>query len=230
MRLYCCAQIWNEGYGWSVQSLSCPILCDPMDWNMPGFPVYHQLPEPTQTHVHRVSDTIQLSYPLLSPSSPAPNPSQHQGLFQWVQFFASGGQSIGVSASASVLPMNIQDWFPVGRTGWISLQSHGTVKSLLQHHSSKASILWHSAFFIMAIFKYVIKLKSEYPHTCPHYSIAQGSSYCTGIHSFIPLFIHLFILFWCTLKINSRQSVYVHMNTSACISLTNVHHMFMFLL
>ena len=68
------------------------------------------------------------------------------------QFFASGGQSVGVSASASVLPMNIQDRFPLGWTGWISLQSKGlhvTLKSLLQHHSSKASILWRSAFFIV---------------------------------------------------------------------------------
>ena len=64
------------------------------------------------------------------------------------QFFTSGGQSIGFSASASVLPMNIQDWFPLGWTGWISLQSVG-LKSLLQHHSSKASILRCSAFFIV---------------------------------------------------------------------------------
>ena len=66
------------------------------------------------------------------------------------QFFTSGGQSIGVSASASVLPMNIQDWFPLGLTGWISLQSKG-LKSLLQHHSSKASILCHSTFFIVQL-------------------------------------------------------------------------------
>ena len=72
------------------------------------------------------------------------------GSFPVSQFFASGGQSIGVSASASVLPMNIQDWFPLGLTGWISLQSKG-LKSLLQHHSSKASILPHSAFFIVQI-------------------------------------------------------------------------------
>ena len=66
--------------------------------------------------------------------------------FQMSQFFASGGQSIGVSASASVLPMNIQDWFPLVWTGWISLQSKGL---LFQHHSSKASILRRSAFFIV---------------------------------------------------------------------------------
>ena len=61
---------------------SCPTLCDPMNCSMPGLPVHHQLPEFTQTHVHRVSDAIQPSHPLLSPSSPAPNPSQHQRLFQ----------------------------------------------------------------------------------------------------------------------------------------------------
>ena len=70
------------------------------------------------------------------------------GSFQMSQFFTSGGQSIGASASASVLLMNIQDWFPLGWTGLISLQSKGTLKSLLQHYSSKASILQHSAFFM----------------------------------------------------------------------------------
>ena len=72
------------------------------------------------------------------------------GFFLRSQFFPTGGQSIGVSASASVLPMNIQDWFPLEWTGWISLQSKG-LKSLLQHHSSKASILQCSAFFIVQL-------------------------------------------------------------------------------
>ena len=62
----------------------CPTLCDPMNHSMPGFPVHHQLPEFTQTHVHRVGEPIQPSHPLSSPSPPAPNPSQHQSLFQWV--------------------------------------------------------------------------------------------------------------------------------------------------
>ena len=79
-----------------------------MDCSTPGFPVHHQLPELTQTHVHRVGDAIQPSHPLLSPSPPAFNLSV-LGSFLMNQFFASGGQSIGVSASASVLPMNIQD-------------------------------------------------------------------------------------------------------------------------
>ena len=73
---------------WPVQfssvAQSCPTLCDPMDCSTPGLPVHHKLPEPTQTHVHRGSDAIQPSHPLSSPSPPAPNPSQHQGLFQWV--------------------------------------------------------------------------------------------------------------------------------------------------
>ena len=68
----------------SVQSLSCVRLCDPMNHSTPGLPVHHQLPEFTQTHVHRVGDAIQPSHPLSSPSPSAPNPSQHQGLFQWV--------------------------------------------------------------------------------------------------------------------------------------------------
>ena len=63
---------------------SCPTLCDPMNHTTPGLPVHHQLLEFTQTHIHQVGDTIQPSHPLSSPSPPAPNPSQHQGLFQWV--------------------------------------------------------------------------------------------------------------------------------------------------
>src|SRR5574341_1351115 len=87
---------------------SCPTLCDPMNRRTPGLPVHHQLPEFTETHVHRVSDPIQPSHPLSSPSPPAPNPSQHQS-FPMSHLFTSGGQRIGVSALASVLPMNIQD-------------------------------------------------------------------------------------------------------------------------
>ena len=98
---------------------SCQTLCDPMDCSIPGLPVHHQLPEFTQTHVHWTSDAIQPSHPLSSPSPPAFNLFQHQGLFKWIsslhQVFASIlHQSIGVSALASVLPMNIQDWSPLG--------------------------------------------------------------------------------------------------------------------
>ena len=91
------------------------------DCSTPGFPVHHQVLELAQTHVHWVSDVIQPSHPLSSPA-PAFNLSQHQS-FQMSQFFASVGQSIGVSSSMSVLPMNIQDRFPLGFTGWVSLLS-----------------------------------------------------------------------------------------------------------
>ena len=107
-----------------VQSQLCPTLCNPMDCSMPDFPVHHQLLEPTQTHVQCVSDAIQPSHLLSSSSPPALNLSQHQS-FQMSQFFASGGQSIGASASASVLSMNSQDWFPLGLTGWIFLHYKG---------------------------------------------------------------------------------------------------------
>ena len=105
-----------------------------------GLPVPHQLPEFTQTHLHWVGDAIQPSHPLSSPSPAAFNLSQHQDFFPVSQFFTSGGQSIGVSASTSVLPMNIQDWFPLGWTGWISLESR-RLSRVFQHHSWKASIL-----------------------------------------------------------------------------------------
>ena len=105
---------------------SCPTLCDPMNRSTPGLPVHHQLPEFTQTHVHWVSDAIQPSHPLSSPFPPAPNPSQHQSLFQWINSLATwGGQSIGVSTLASFLPKNTQGWSPLEWTGWISLQSKG---------------------------------------------------------------------------------------------------------
>ena len=104
---------------------SCLTLCDPMNRSMPGLPVHHQLLEFTQTHVHRVSDAIQPSHPLSSPSPPAPNPSQHQSPFQWVNSSHWGGQSIGVSASASFLPKKSQGWSPSEWTGWISLLSKG---------------------------------------------------------------------------------------------------------
>ena len=106
---------------------SCPTLWDPMNCSTPGLPVHHQLPEFTQIHVHRVGDAIQPSHPLSSPSPPAPNPSQHQGL-PMSQLFAWDGKSIGVSALASVLPMNTQDWCSLEWTSWISLQSKGLLR------------------------------------------------------------------------------------------------------
>ena len=130
---------------------SCPTLCDPMD--TPGFPVHPYLPELAQIDVHWVSDAIQPSHSLSPPSLPAFNLSQHQGLFSMCQLFASGGQSIG----ASGLPMNIHslESNPVliyFRTDWFDLLAvRWTVNSLIQHHNSKASIFWHSAFFIVQL-------------------------------------------------------------------------------
>ena len=108
-----------------VQSFSPVQLCDPMDCSLPGFPVLHGLPELVQTHVHWLGDAIQPSHPLSSPSPPAFYLSQNHDLFQWVSSLHQGDWSIGVSASTSALPVNIQDWSPLGWTGRISLQSKG---------------------------------------------------------------------------------------------------------
>ena len=105
-------------------SKSCLTLRDHMDCSMLGFPVLHYLPEFAQTHVLWVCDAIQPSH-LLSPPSPALNHSQHPGSFPVSRFFKSDGQNTGASASATVLPMNIQNWFPLGLTGLISLLSKG---------------------------------------------------------------------------------------------------------
>ena len=129
---------------------SCPTLCNSMDCSAPRFPIHHQLLELAQTYVHPVGDAIQLSSSVLPFSSclqsfPASESflmsrlltSGGQSIgasasasvsFQMSQLFASGSQSIGVLASTSVVPMNIQDWSPLGWTGWISLQSKGFLK------------------------------------------------------------------------------------------------------
>jgi len=127
----------------------CPTLWKPMDCSTPGFPVLHHLPEFFQTHVHWVNDNNHfiLCRPLLLLSSTFPA----SGSFPMSQFFAPGGQRIGASASASVLPMNIQSWFLLRLTGFFLPAVQGTPKSLLHNHSSKASILYHSAFFMVQI-------------------------------------------------------------------------------
>ena len=129
---------------------SCPTLCDPMNRSTPGLPVHHQLLEFTQTDVHWVTDAIQPSHPLSSPSPPAPNPSQHQGLFQWVGFFHQVAKYW--SFSLSISPSNEYSGLISFRIDWFGLlEVQETLKSLLQHHSSKASILWHSTFFIVQL-------------------------------------------------------------------------------
>ena len=140
----------KEGtYIWCSVAQLCPILLRPHGLQNARPPDYHQLPELAKTHVHWVRDASKhhiLSCPFSSwlQSFPASRS------FLMSQLFPSGGQSIAASAlaSASVLPMNTQNWSPLGWTGWISLQSKG-FSSLLQHHSSKASILQGSAFIMV---------------------------------------------------------------------------------
>ena len=118
----CITALWGTfSVQFSPVTQSCLTLCDPMDCSTPGFPVFHQLLEPAQTHVHRrCHATISSSHvPFCLQSFLA------SGSFPMSQLFASGGQSIRDSALASVLPVIIQDWFPLGLSGWISLQSKG---------------------------------------------------------------------------------------------------------
>ena len=121
-----------------------------MDCSTPGLPVHHQLPVPIQTHAHHVSDAIQPSHPLLSPSPPTFNPSQHQGLLQWVS--SSNQVAKYWSLSFSISPCNEYSGLISFRMDWLDLLAvQGTLKSLPQHHSSKASILQHSALFIVQL-------------------------------------------------------------------------------
>ena len=121
-----------------------------MDCSTPGFPVLHHLPELAQTYVHWVGDAIQPSHPLSSPSPPAFNLSQHQGLFQWVGSLHHMPKHWNFSFSIS--PSNEHPGLISFRMDWLDLLAvQGTLKSLLQHHSSKASILQRSAFFIVQL-------------------------------------------------------------------------------
>ena len=120
-----------------------------MNRSTPGLPVHHQLPKFTQTHVHRVSDAIQPSHPLSSPSPPAPNPYQHQSLFQWVS--SSHEVAKVLEFTFSIIPSKEHPGL-IFRMDWLDLLAvQGTLKSLLQHHSSKASILWCSAFYTVQL-------------------------------------------------------------------------------
>ena len=150
-----------------VQSLSlCPTLCDPMDCNMTGSSVLHYLLEFAQTHVHWFGDAIQPSHPLPPPSPPALNLSEHWGLFQWVgsfpmgQLFTSGGQRelqlqhqvANGSFSFSISPSNEYSGLISFRIDWFDFHAiQGTLKSLLQLHSLKASIHQLSTFFMVQL-------------------------------------------------------------------------------
>ena len=129
---------------------SCLTLCDPMNRSTPGLPVHHRLPEFTQTHVHQVSDAIKPSHPPSSPSPPALNLSQHRVFssesalrIRWPKYW---------SFSFNISPTNEHPGLISFRMDWLDLLAvQGTLKSLLQHHSSKASILRHSVFFIVQL-------------------------------------------------------------------------------
>ena len=126
---------------------SCLTLCNPMNCSTPGLPVNHQLPEFTKTHIHRVHAISSSVVPFCS--CPQSLPASQSFLMS--QLFTWGGQSTGVSASASNLPMNTQALISF-RMDWLDLLGvQGTLKSLLQHHSSKALILRHSAFFTVQL-------------------------------------------------------------------------------
>ena len=134
----------------SLVTQSCPILCNPKDCSMPGLPVHHQLLELTQTHVHRVNDAIQPSHPLSSPSLPVFNlpsikvfSSKSVLHIRWPKFW-SFNFSISPSNEYSGLISFRIDWFDL-------LAVQGTLKSLCKHYSSKASILWCSAFFLVQL-------------------------------------------------------------------------------
>ena len=111
-------------FSFSSVTQSCPNLCDPMNCSTPGLPVHHQLPEFTQTHIYQVGDAIQPSSSVV-PFSSCPQSLSASESFPMSQLFTWGGQSIGVSALASVLLKNTQDWSPLEWTGWTSLQSKG---------------------------------------------------------------------------------------------------------
>ena len=123
-RLSICTSVAFSSVQFSSITQSCLTLCDPMNHSTPGLPVHHHLPQFTQTHVHWVSDAIQPSHPV-DPFSSCPQSLPASEYFPMSQLFARGGQSTGVSALASFLPKNTQDWSPSEWTGWISLQSKG---------------------------------------------------------------------------------------------------------
>ena len=145
----------------SLVAQLCPTLCDPMNRSMPGLPIHHQLPEPTQTHVHRVGDAMQPSHPLSSPSPPAPIlPSirvfynESTLCMRWPKYW---------SFSFDISPSNEHPGLISFRMDWLDLLAvQETLKNLLQHHSSKASILQRSAFFTVQL---------SHPYMCKNHSL-----------------------------------------------------------
>ena len=143
---------WRNAFSHQFSSVAhlCQTLCDPMDHSMPGLPVHHQLLESTQTRLHWVSDAIHPSHPLSSPFPSTLNLSQHQGLFKWARSLHQVAKVLEFQLQHR--PSNQHSGLISFRMYWLDLLAvQGTLKSLLQHHSSKASILWYSAFFIVQL-------------------------------------------------------------------------------
>ena len=160
----------------SVAQLSL-TLCDSMDCNTPGLPVHHQLLEFIQTHVHWVGDAIQPSHPLSSPSLPTSDLSQHQGLFKWVILPIRWPNYW--SFSFSISPSNEYSELISFRMDWLDLLAvQGTLKSLLLHHSSTASILRCSAFFIVQL---------SHPYMTTGKTSTKGAKRCRVIRVLRPL-------------------------------------------
>ena len=158
----------HQSFHWILQSIMrcfsqfssvaqlCPTLCNPMNYCTAGLPVYHQLPEFNQTYVHLFGDALQPSHPLSSPSPPAPSLSQHQSLFQWVN--SSHEVAKIWNFSFSISPSSEHQGLISFRMDWLDLLTvQGTLKSLFQHHSSKASILWCSAIFIVQVYTWLLE-------------------------------------------------------------------------
>ena len=140
----------EDVYQFSSVAQSCLTLCNPMNHSKSGLPVHHQLPESTQTHVHCVGDAIQPSHCLLSPSPPDLNLSQHQGLFNESALLIKWPKDW--SFSFNITPSKEHPGLISLRMDWLDLlAAQGTLKSLLEHHSSKASILLCSAFFVVQL-------------------------------------------------------------------------------
>ena len=146
--VFCTALHFSSVQFSSVAQL-CPTLCNPMNCSTPGLPVHHKVPEFTHTHAHQVGDTIQPSHPLSSPSPPAPIPpsirvfsNESTLCMRWPKYW---------SFSFSISPSNEHPGLISFRMDWLDLAVQGTLMSLLQHHSLKASIFQHSAFLTVQL-------------------------------------------------------------------------------